>query len=151
MLDIALLRRDLDGVIAKLEARTSPQPFLDRERFLALEGERKPGNQQRPVTSPSRRAAAGAQMAPHGIAAEGTAAGPRRSLAMLILTRRVGETVVIGNDVTVTVLGVKGNQVRLGVNAPREVAVHREEIYERIKREQADEDTRQPQAVGAVR
>ena len=55
---------------------------------------------------------------------------------MLILTRRVGETVVIGNDVTVTVLGVKGNQVRLGVNAPREVAVHREEIYERIKREQ---------------
>ena len=55
---------------------------------------------------------------------------------MLILTRRVGETVVIGNDVTVTVLGVKGNQVRLGVNAPREVAVHREEIFERIKREQ---------------
>ena len=52
---------------------------------------------------------------------------------MLILTRRVGETVVIGNDVTVTVLGVKGNQVRLGVNAPREVAVHREEIFERIK------------------
>ena len=58
---------------------------------------------------------------------------------MLILTRRVGETVVIGNDVTVTVLGVKGNQVRLGVNAPREVAVHREEIFERIKREQAEE------------
>jgi carbon storage regulator len=58
---------------------------------------------------------------------------------MLILTRRVGETVVIGNDVTVTVLGVKGNQVRLGVNAPREVAVHREEIFERIKREQADD------------
>ena len=57
---------------------------------------------------------------------------------MLILTRRVGETVVIGDDVTVTVLGVKGNQVRLGVNAPREVAVHREEIFERIKREQAD-------------
>ena len=55
---------------------------------------------------------------------------------MLILTRRVGETVVIGNDVTVTVLGVKGNQVRLGVNAPREVAVHREEIYERIQGEQ---------------
>jgi carbon storage regulator len=58
---------------------------------------------------------------------------------MLILTRRVGETVVIGNDVTVTVLGVKGNQVRLGVNAPREVAVHREEIFERIKREQAED------------
>ena len=57
---------------------------------------------------------------------------------MLILTRRVGETVVIGNDVTVTVLGVKGNQVRLGVNAPREVAVHREEIFERIKREEQD-------------
>jgi carbon storage regulator len=54
---------------------------------------------------------------------------------MLILTRRVGETVMIGNDVTVTVLGVKGNQVRIGVNAPRDVAVHREEIYERIKRE----------------
>jgi carbon storage regulator len=58
---------------------------------------------------------------------------------MLILTRRVGETVVIGNDVTVTVLGVKGNQVRLGVNAPREVAVHREEIFERIKREQSED------------
>ena len=55
---------------------------------------------------------------------------------MLILTRRVGETVMIGNEVTVTVLGVKGNQVRVGVNAPKDVAVHREEIYERIKREQ---------------
>ena len=70
---------------------------------------------------------------------------------MLILTRRVGETVVIGNDVTVTVLGVKGNQVRLGVNAPREVAVNREEIFERIKREQAEEKPqRPPQVVGAV-
>jgi carbon storage regulator len=58
---------------------------------------------------------------------------------MLILTRRMGETVVIGDDVTVTVLGVKGNQVRLGVNAPKQVAVHREEIYERIKREQEDD------------
>ena len=55
---------------------------------------------------------------------------------MLILTRRVGETVMIGNDVTVTVLGVKGNQVRVGINAPKNVAVHREEIFERIKREQ---------------
>ena len=60
---------------------------------------------------------------------------------MLILTRRVGETVMIGNDVTVTVLGVKGNQVRVGVNAPRDVAVHREEIFERIKREEHDGST----------
>lgn len=58
---------------------------------------------------------------------------------MLILTRRVGETLMIGDEVTVTVLGVKGNQVRIGVNAPRDVTVHREEIYERIKREQAQE------------
>jgi carbon storage regulator len=58
---------------------------------------------------------------------------------MLILTRRVGETVMIGNEVTVTVLGVKGNQVRIGVNAPKDVAVHREEIYERIKREEDQE------------
>ena len=57
---------------------------------------------------------------------------------MLILTRRVGETVVIGNDVDVTVLGVKGNQVRLGVKAPREVSVHREEIYKRIKDEKQE-------------
>jgi carbon storage regulator len=55
---------------------------------------------------------------------------------MLILTRRVGETVMIGDEVTVTILGVKGNQVRTGINAPKSVAVYREEIYDRIQAEQ---------------
>lgn len=65
---------------------------------------------------------------------------------MLILTRRVGESVVIGEEVTVTVLGVKGNQVRIGINAPKHVAVHREEIFERIKAEHGGEE--QPATAG---
>ncbi len=57
-------------------------------------------------------------------------------MGMLILTRRVGESLMIGDQITVTILGVKGNQVRVGVSAPKDVAVHREEVYQRIHRKQ---------------
>lgn len=60
---------------------------------------------------------------------------------MLILTRRIGETLIIGDDVNITVLGVKGNQVRLGINAPKDVSVHREEIYLRIQQEKQGTET----------
>jgi carbon storage regulator len=58
---------------------------------------------------------------------------------MLILTRRVGETVVIGDNVTVAIIGVKGSQIRIGINAPKDVTVHRKEIYERIRHAQVPE------------
>jgi carbon storage regulator len=70
---------------------------------------------------------------------------------MLILTRRVGETLMIGDQVTVTVLGVKGNQVRIGINAPKDLAVHREEIYQRIRREQEGQKDGPDAAVGEAR
>mgnify|MGYP006098354765 CR=1 FL=1 len=58
---------------------------------------------------------------------------------MLILTRRVGESLIIGDDIVINILGVKGNQIRIGVNAPKEISVHREEIYNRIQAEKPDD------------
>jgi carbon storage regulator len=69
----------------------------------------------------------------------GSVASAATGGGMLILTRRVGETLMIGDQVTVTVLGVKGNQVRIGINAPKDLSVHREEIFQRIRREKDGE------------
>ncbi len=63
---------------------------------------------------------------------------------MLILTRKIGESVIINEDITVTVLGIKGNQIRIGVDAPRHVSVHREEIYQRVKKEELEEEEATP-------
>ena len=65
---------------------------------------------------------------------------------MLILTRKIGEAVKIGDDIEVSIIGVKGNQVRLGINAPNDVAVHREEIYERIKQDSQSAEPANPKA-----
>ncbi|MGH6636041.1 MAG: carbon storage regulator CsrA [Gammaproteobacteria bacterium] len=69
---------------------------------------------------------------------------------MLILTRRVGESLMIADDVSITVLGIKGNQVRLGVNAPKEISVHREEIYQRIQQEKAKAQEEVPASAEAA-
>jgi len=95
---------------------------------------------------PSTASAIGALRKPNTKAAVTWAAGSARlcipgEIAMLILTRRIGETIMVGEDVTVTVLGVKGSQVRVGISAPKTVEVHREEIYERIKAERATGET----------